>query len=262
MKLEVISKYPSIGTPATPLLFVHGALHSASCWNVYFLDYFAQRGYAAHAVSLRGHGNSEGHDSLRTARIADYVEDVANVAQQLPSPPILIGHSMGGLVVQKYLEGYPSPAAVLLSPPPPAGLLAPALRLARRHPWVFAKVNFTLNLFHIVATPRLARDAFFSEDLSDDQLLAYWKQLQEESFLAFLDMVVLNLPKPARVTTPLIVLGAARDNMLKPREIEATARAYNTQSEIIADVAHDSMLESGWQSVAERILVWLKEREL
>jgi hypothetical protein len=48
--------------------------------------------------------------------------------------------------------------------------------------------------------------------------------------------------------------------MLKPGEIEATARAYNTQSEIIPGLAHNSMLEPGWQAVAERILVWLKGR--
>jgi hypothetical protein len=48
--------------------------------------------------------------------------------------------------------------------------------------------------------------------------------------------------------------------MLKPGEIEATARAYNTQAEIIPDVAHNSMLEHRWQTVAERILAWLKER--
>ena len=64
------------------------------------------------------------------------------------------------------------------------------------------------------------------------------------------------------IKTPLLVLGVARDNMLKPGEIEATARAYNTQAEIIDDVAHNSMLEQNWQAVAERILVWLKEREL
>ena len=58
-----------------------------------------------------------------------------------------------------------------------------------------------------------------------------------------------------------IVLGAARDNMIGPREIEATARAYNTQAVIIPDVAHNSMLEQGWQTVAERILVWLDELE-
>ncbi len=80
--------------------------------------------------------------------------------------------------------------------------------------------------------------------------------------MAFLDMVALNLPKPAKVKTPLLVLGVARDNMLMPGEIEATARAHNTQAEIIADVAHNSMLEPCWQSVAERILVWLQEQNV
>lgn len=45
--------------------------------------------------------------------------------------------------------------------------------------------------------------------------------------------------------------------MLKPSEIEASARAYNTQAEIIPNVAHNSMLEVGWQAVVERIRDWL-----
>jgi hypothetical protein len=71
----------------------------------------------------------------------------------------------------------------------------------------------------------------------------------------------LDLPKPAKVKTPLLVLGVARDNMIAPREIEATGRAYNTRAEIIPNVAHNSMLERNWQVVAERILVWLKEQK-
>jgi hypothetical protein len=49
--------------------------------------------------------------------------------------------------------------------------------------------------------------------------------------------------------------------MLSPSEIKATARAYNTQAEIIPGVAHNSMLEQRWQSVAERIIAWLDERQ-
>jgi pimeloyl-ACP methyl ester carboxylesterase len=262
MKLEIISKYPPNGTHPTPLLFIHGMLHGAWCWDVHFLHYFAQHGFAAYAVNLRGHGNSEGREALRWTRIADFVEDVASAAQQLPSPPVLIGHSMGGFVIQKYLEDFTSPGAVLLSSPPPTGLVGTTLKIARRRPLVFARVNLTLSLSPIIATPQLAREAFFSADLSDEELLVYWKQMQDESFMALLDMVALDHPKPARVKTPLLVLGVARDNMLEPREIRATAHAYNTQAEIIPGVAHNSMLESGWQAVAERILVWLNKREL
>jgi len=135
---------------------------------------------------------------------------------------------MGGFIIQKYLEDHISPGAVLLSSPPPTGLLPVALKNARRHPLIFAKVSLTFRLFPLVATPQLAREAFFSDDLPDEQLLEYWKQMQDDSFRAFLDMVALDLPKPEKVKTPLLVLGVARDNMLKPGEIEATARAYNT----------------------------------
>jgi hypothetical protein len=44
-------------------------------------------------------------------------------------------------------------------------------------------------------------------------------------------------------------------------EIEATGRAYHTQAEIIPGVAHNSMLEPAWQTIAGRILVWLKEQD-
>ncbi len=259
MKLEIISKNPAGERRPTPLLFIHGMLCTASCWDVHFLDYFAHYGYASHALNLRGHGNSEGRERLRWARIADFVEDVAKVVRRLPSLPVVIGHSMGGFITQKYLEQHDSPAAVLLSSPSPSGMLPTAVRKARRHPLVFAKINMTLSLMPFIATPELARDAFFSSDLPDRELLAYWKQMQDDSFMAFLDMIALDLPKPAKVKTPLLVLGAAQDSMIAPDEIEATARAFNTKAEIIPGVAHNSMLELRWKSVADRILSWLED---
>lgn len=262
MKLEIISRCPAGSTRSTPLLFVHGALHAAWCWEIHFLDYFAQHGFAAYAVNLRGHGNSEGRARLRWTRIADYVEDVTIATRQLPSPPVLIGHSMGSFIIQKYLEDHSAPAAVLLTPPPPTGLRAASLRIARRHPLAFARINLTLSLFPLVATPALARDAFFSDDLPDEQLQEYWERMQDDAFLGFLDMLLLDLPKPAQGTTPLLVLGAERDNMLTPSETHATARAWNAEEDVIAGVAHNMMLEVRWQAAAERILMWLNGREL
>src|SRR5215469_18333706 len=100
MNVDMISRYPVERRHPTPLLFIHGMFHAAWCWDVHFLDYFAQHGYAAFAVDLRGHGNSAGRENLRWTRIADYVDDVASAVRQLPNPPILIGHSLGGFVVQ------------------------------------------------------------------------------------------------------------------------------------------------------------------
>lgn len=62
MQLEIISRKPASSARPTPLLFVHGAWHAAWCWAEYFLDYFAAHGYESSALSLRGHGGSEGHN--------------------------------------------------------------------------------------------------------------------------------------------------------------------------------------------------------
>ena len=263
MKLEMISRYPVRNQHPTPLLFIHGAMHTAWCWDAHFLNYFAQRGYVSHAINLRGHGSSHGRERLRWTRIADFVEDVAETVEELPDPPILIGHSMGGFIIQKYLEDHAVPGAVLLSSPSPAGLLPAALKNARRHPLLFLKVNLTFSLFPLVSSPALAREAFFSADVPDDEMLFFWKQMQDDSYMAYLDMAALDLPRPARARgkAPVLVLGAQRDNMLAAREIEATARAYNTQAHIVAGVAHNSMLERRWQSVADRILAWLEEQD-
>jgi pimeloyl-ACP methyl ester carboxylesterase len=167
---------------------------------------------------------------------------------------------MGGSIVQKYLEERSSPGAVLLSSPPPAGLRRTMVRIARRHPLVFVKANLTFSLLPVIATPQMAREAFFSPDLPEDQLLAYWGLMQDESYMALLDMVALDRPKPEKVKTPMLVIGVGRDNMLGPGEIEATARAYNVDAVILPDIAHNSMLDPRWTAVAEHILAWLNER--
>ena len=257
VQLEIISRHPSSGNGAPPLLFVHGAFHGAWCWDVHFLDYFAARGFTAHAVSLRGHGHSDGRSTLRRARVAGYVEDVEWAAAQLPTAPILIGHSMGGLIVEKVLERRPAPAAVLLSPPPPRRVLKSVVRIAARHPRPLVEVILTRKMWPLVATPALAHDALFSDDMPDDLVKDYWNRLQDESFRAFVGMLTVDRPDPSKVRTPVYVLGGADDRLITPREIEATARAYGAPFEVLAGLAHDLMLDTRWPTVASRIVAWL-----
>jgi pimeloyl-ACP methyl ester carboxylesterase len=72
--LEVIGKGSASKSHPVPLLFVHSGYHAAWCWDENFLDYFADKGFRAVAVSLHGHGLSDLPKPLRSCSIADYRE--------------------------------------------------------------------------------------------------------------------------------------------------------------------------------------------
>jgi pimeloyl-ACP methyl ester carboxylesterase len=261
MKLEVVTRESQIARERAPLLFVHGSCHASWCWEEHFLDYFANRGHSCHALSLRGHGQSEGGDNLRWASVDDYVRDVEGVAESLRTRPVVIGHSLGGLVVQKYLEKHHAPAAVLIAPSPVYGMFIAGFPLFLRHPLLCAKMLLTLDAQTLYSTPALARKMLFSAKLEEAKVERYAGRLGKESFRAALDMMFC-LPRPKRVNSPLLVLGAANDAIVRPRAIEQTGRAYRAEFKIFHEMAHDMMLEDGWEEVAGYIDGWLKAKGL
>ena len=255
MELEIHSITPEAPRP-TPLLFIHGMWHGAWCWDK-FLDFFAQAGYPVTALSLRGHGRSGG--SIRGSRITDYVLDVEQVARKFKTPPVLIGHSMGGFITQKYLETHTAPAAVLLATNPHFGLWRSLARMTLHNPFITLRCILEWRLYPVVEHPADARWALFSDDLPEEELLAYHRQMNDESFRMFLDLLGLNLAHPERIRTPLLMLGAEKDTVITPRDIRDTARAYGVEAQIFPNMGHDMQLEPGWNAVAERILNWLQD---
>lgn len=260
--LEVIARGCRTESHPRPLLFVHGSWHAAWCWDEHFLGFFAGRGYRAVALSLRNHGNSF-KTNPRTCSVADWVSDVASVADGLPAEPVVIGHSMGGLVVQKYLEKRSAPAGVLLASMPPTGAARALVRIMRRHPLRSARAMIRGTSLGALNTPRAARENFYSTSASESDVERYTALLNEE-FLGrqTLDLTVLSLPKPERVTTPLLVLGAECDACFSLAETRRTAHAYGTEADFFPGMGHNMMLEPGWQAVAERIDGWLATRGL
>ncbi len=260
--LEVIEKGCVSEAHPVPLLFVHGAWHAAWCWDENFLSFFADKGYRALALSFRGHGESPTDKPLRRCSVADYVEDVSSVAEGLPSPPVVIGHSMGGLIVQKYLEKHEAPAGVLMTSIPPQGNLRNALRWIKHRPSHFVKMTVTGKALPYINSPELARERFFSAHTPEADVRKYAARLQEDSSRIGIDCLLLRLPRPKRVTAPVLVLGAEQDTAHTRQEILATARAYGTKAEFFPDMGHNMMLEPGWIAVADRIDSWLCARGL
>ncbi|MGA2493405.1 MAG: alpha/beta fold hydrolase [Roseiarcus sp.] len=243
------------------MLFLHGTWHGAWCWAENFLDYFAANGFAAYALSFRGHGESEGRERLRLTRIRDFVADVATVVGMLPSPPILVGHSMGGFVAQKYLERRSLPGAVLVASVPPRGLSRSLLRLMRGDPLVVLKSALTLSLWAMIADVERARALLFSPSMPREKASRYCEQLQDEAYLAYLDCLALDLVNVQEISVPVFVTGGSLDAVIQPDLVAETARAYGVKPVMFETMAHDMMLERDWRRLAEAILAWVETLE-
>lgn len=257
--LELISRLPARPNGLPPLLLVHGASSSAAIWEPHFIPYFARRGFTVHALSLRGHGRSEGGEALAWAGIADYVDDLRSVMAGMEETPVLIGHSMGGMIVQRLLgPGSPVPAAVLMASVPPHGLWSCAWGMALRHPFLVAQLGMLLTFGPHAADPGAMRRLMFSDRVSMEDARRYEHLMQAESKRVGFDLYG-PLPPPRRTDTPVLVLGAGEDRFFSPCEIRATARAFGTDAEIFPRMGHAMMLEPDWQEAADRIAGWLHD---
>jgi non-heme chloroperoxidase len=259
---EVISSLPlKAKAQATPLLFVHGAFTAAWCWQDHFLPFFSAAGYPAYALSLSGHGASPGRERLDMFSIDDYVNDVATVAAALPAPPVLIGHSMGGFVVQKYLESHVAPAAVLSCSVPPQGLLAAALNMMFSKPYLMQDLNGIMSGGQVVM--ETLRDALFAQPMPMQDLQRFYQMAQPESHRAIWDMSMFVSMDAAKVKrTPLLVQGAELDHLIAADLVEKTARYYGVDAHIFPGMGHGLMLERDWQKPAQQILGWLRAQNL
>ncbi|NTV62641.1 MAG: alpha/beta hydrolase [Oscillochloris sp.] len=258
--LEQITRRPVGQARPTPLLFIHGAWHAAWCWEK-FLPYFAEQGYECHALSLRGHGASDSQKILRWASAADYVADVERIAASLPTPPVIIGHALGGYVAQLYLEQHSPPAAVLLAPVPVTGTLDFMAGYAARYPGPFLKMVFTSNTMALFEDPAIVHAMLFSPNLPAEDLKSYAARLQPESLRVGLESMFLRMPRP-RPGTPMLVLAGANDQIFSVDEMSETAHAWQAELDVLPDMAHDMMLDTHWQGAAERVAAWLSGRGL
>ena len=258
--LEVLTASPAADSDAraTPIVFVHGAYVGAWCWAEHFLGYFADRGFRAIAPSLRGHGRSDSGGAFGHPGIGDYVKDLERVIAELEGPPpVLIGHSMGSLVVQRYLEQHPVKAAVLLAPVPPQGLMPSTLRMMWTDPMLFTQFGLMQTVGSHQVDPDIARRAVFSDRLSSDQLARYTERVQPESQRALWEMSLGSCsgrPFLVNPAPPIRVIAGERDALFSAGETRLVAQLWNADWWEMPRMAHAMMLEPDWSDLADEIL--------
>jgi pimeloyl-ACP methyl ester carboxylesterase len=240
-----------------PLLFVHGGFHGAWCWSDHFMPWFASRGFDCHAISIRDHGASKRTGRDTEWRLRDYVDDVRWAIGQIGEYPILVGHSLGGSIVQKVALDDPCPAMVLLAPSPIGGSNRAALRMLASHPRALMRAMVKKDLAE--ALPAFL-SFFLSSDLSSarrDSIAARLDGLT--SFAAAADAFYTDPPRPAATEMPVLVVAGEKDWSIPRYKNARLAKAYGGTL-IDVPTAHDIMCDTRWEAAALQIFEWLDFR--
>ena len=261
----------------TPVVFVHGLWLHGDSWGPW-VDLFREAGYAPTAPGWPGDGSTVAEtrdqpDAVAGHGIDDIVEHYAEVIGTLAAKPIVIGHSFGGLVVQRLLDQDLAAAAVAIDPAPIKGVvyLPPsALRVAS------VALKNPLNRGRAVALNAQQFRYGFGNAISaaeSAELFERWTIPSPGRPLFEAAAANLSLRSPARVDTrnaergPLLITAGGRDHTVPATVSRATFKLYGkspalTDLKEFPDRGHSLALDSGWREVADAVLAWLKEHSL
>jgi pimeloyl-ACP methyl ester carboxylesterase len=264
-------------TDRTPVVFIHGLWLHATSWAPW-VELFRDAGYEPVAPGWPGDpGTVEAAranpDALANHGIDDVTGHYAQIIDQLPARPILIGHSFGGMITQKLLGEDYGAGAVAIDAAQIKGVLP--LPLSALHATLPVFKNPANKHKAVTLTAEQFRYSFgnaISEKESDD-LYQRWaipapgRPLFEAAAANF------ELHSPAKVDTrnqdrgPLLLVTGGRDHTVPEVITKATLKQYR-HSDAITDLAefpdrgHSLTIDSGWRAVADHCLTWLGKQGL
>src|ERR1700689_3040891 len=263
--------------PGRPAVFVHGLWLHASSWDPW-LEGFQEAGYAPTAPGWPGDADTVEESRRDPGRVAgkgidDVVDHYAGIIRGLAAPPVVIGHSFGGLIAQRLLGQDLAAAAVAIDAAPIKGVLnlpVSALKVASialRKP---ANRNLAISL-----TTEQFRYGFgnvLPEQESAD-LYDRWTVPSPGKPLFEAAVANLVLRSPAKANTanntrgPLLLTAGGKDHHVPPATTTATRKLYHKSPAItdfveFPDRGHSLTIDHGWREVAQAALDWLRERSL
>lgn len=240
-----------------PLLLVHGALTGSWMWSP-FAAYFAERGWEAHAMNLRGHYTSDLAD-LATTQMRDYADDIGVAIRQLGRPPVVIAWGIGALAALLYAERRPVLGLVLLAPSPPAGALP---RHADDRELRIVPDVYDASWWGWIAPMDRLRS--WMPDMTDAELVKMQEMLHgaRESGSARRERMEGVTVDLAGIDVPSLVIGAGLDDVIHPSEARLTADLMGATYEYFPAASHFGLVmgSESWPEVAGSVLGWLEER--
>ncbi len=248
------------------IFFVHGMWGGAWYWENY-KRFFEDKGYRCVATTLRYHDmDPKGlpDPRLGTTSLLDYIEDLEQEIKSLNAKPIVMGHSMGGLLAQILADRGLAKAIVLLTPAPPSGnwmCLKPSVVRSFwsiQMKWGFWKkpMRQTFNMavysmLHLLPPEeqKATYEKFVYESGRAMFEIGYW----------FLDSRTAAKVDASKVTCPVLVVAGAEDRITPTSIVRAIAEKYKSVSTFkeIEGHAHWMVAEPGWEEIAAYTADWL-----
>ena len=264
-------------TPNRPVVFVHGLWLHATSWDPW-VDLFREAGYAPTAPGWPGDSDTVEETQRDPSKVADkgldeVVDHYAQIIRGLDAPPIVIGHSFGGLIVQRLLGQDLAAAAVAIDPAPIKGVLylpPSALKVAgivlRKPANRREAISLTADQFRYGFGNAIPAQE--SADLYERwNIPSPGKPLFEAALANF------TPHSPAKVNTgnrdrgPLLVTAGGQDHTVPPAISMATRKLYHKSPAVtdfrdFPDRGHSLTIDHGWREIAEYVLTWLKQRDV
>ena len=229
---------------------------------------FQAAGYTVAAPALRFHDGERPPAALGTTGLADYAADLEQEIGALKQPPILVGHSMGGLLAQMLAARSPVAALILLAPSAPWGVppttlfeigAAQAMHLQPGYWNQILEPSRDVALAHsLEKLPRHMRDEVFGRFVPESGRATF------EIMNWGLDFRHASTVDADAVTAPLLFLTGSDDRINPPSTVAKIAALYKNRAtaEILDGMGHWLIGEPGWEKLAVRALAWLKGRDL
>lgn len=228
---------------------------------------FEKASYQAHAPDLRHHTPSlepNAINELGTTSIKIYADDIARFIGTLDEPPIIVGHSMGGLIAQMLAARGLARALVLLAPSAPWGVLpghwnefASGFGLYfNGHYWEQALVP----TFEVAADLTLNRLPPEERRKTFEQMVPESGRAMFEIFQWWLDFSRATHVAAHDVTCPVFCAAGEFDTLNPPDTVRRIAARYRRQAtyRMYPRMGHWLIAEPGWQAIANDALEWLE----
>jgi pimeloyl-ACP methyl ester carboxylesterase len=261
----------------TPVVFVHGLWLHAASWGDW-LEHFRTAGYAPVAPGWPGDPETVAEARQHPERLAgkglhEVVRHYAELIEQLPAKPIVVGHSFGGLIAQELLGMDLVAGAVSVDGVQPKGVLPlPFEQLKSAFPVLMNPVNFGRA---VMLTAEQFHYAFGNAIPAEESAALYERWVIPAPGKPLFETAVANFnPRSAATVNtanvtrgPLLLIGGGKDHTVPVVVTRANLKLYHqapaaTDLREFEDRGHSLTIDHGWQAVADYVLEWLKERGL